>query len=85
MATLFNGNSLRNVVVGAVLLLVGAVGGMFLRVENIDTRVQTIESNRFTDRDATALEVRIRQERVEDLKDIKDDIARILTILEARR
>ena len=83
--TLFNGNSLRNAVVGIVLLLVGAVGGLFLRVENVDTRVTAIESNRFTDRDANALETRIRVERTSELAEMKGDIRRILDILEARR
>ena len=83
--TLFNGNSLRNAVVGVVLLLVGAVGGMFLRVENVDTRVSAIEANRFTDRDANALETRIRIERTTELTEMKGDIRRILDILEARR
>ena len=83
--TLFNGNSLRNAVVGIVLLLVGAVGGLFLRVENVDTRVTAIESNRFTDRDANTLETRIRTERNDALVKIEGDVRRILDILEARR
>lgn len=82
---LLDGPTVRRFVVGLLLLIVGAVGGLFLRVENVNARMGNIERNRFTDRDAARLTETInantrataqtlRQEHEADLVGLKDDI-----------
>ena len=65
---LFTERTIRSLLVGVILLSLGASAGLFLRVENMDARVSSIENTRFTDRDATALETRMRRERQEETR-----------------
>ncbi len=81
-AKLTNGALVNRILAGFLLALVLSLGAW---VFEINADVRTIEGNRFTERDGAALANQLRQERMQDLADIKADLREIRRILEARR